>query len=94
MKIVTFLSASGKAGVLYPTEDARLPGETDDALAARFVAFSSALVGATNVQIIDAATYVPPVPAVVLKTFTSDALATLLVTKGVIAASDVTALKK
>jgi hypothetical protein len=63
MKCITFTSASGTPGVIWPAPELQLAGESDEDFAAR-IRDIALPAGATGAQIIDAAAYVPPaVPA-------------------------------
>lgn len=62
MNIITFTSASGQPGVIWPAPNAQLSGESNLAFASRVMALSLP-TGATNAQIIDSSAYVPPPPS-------------------------------
>src|SRR5258708_17210250 len=99
MKCITFTDSHGNPAVLWPAPSAQYGGESDDAFAARIMA-RDLPGGATGAQVIDAASYVQPVPsaaAVALQQLQAgdqqmfrliEALVDVLFSKGTIVPSD------
>src|SRR5258708_39254314 len=99
MKCITFTDSHGNPAVLWPAPSAQYGAESDSAFAARIMA-RDLPGGATGAAVIDAASYVPPAPAaaaVALQQLQAsdaqmfrllEALADVLLAKGVVAGSD------